>query len=162
MWKFFLGIGLWVALEMLGAPAQAATLELGVFKTIEGADARCPDRVVVTEESKPYEGGYTVHGQAKLGWLAEPFAIATTDPFSVTWVAPLKPEYRKCRATARIVKYGDRRSDRHSHLRLQFTNGKVFLILDMTGMQDANGFTPAILEKSAPAGNPTWSWAGSD
>jgi hypothetical protein len=144
------------------APAHAETLELGVFKVIDIPDARCPERIVVSEENKRHEGGYTVSGQAKLGWLAQSFAIAATDPFSVTWVGTLKPEYQKCRATGRIVKYGNAMSDRHSHLRLRFTGGKVFLILDMTGMRDTNGFTPVILKKSAPAGNPTWSWAGSD
>jgi hypothetical protein len=162
MHKLLLKIGVSLAIALSVAPAQAAMLELGVFKAIDSADARCPERVVVTEESKPYEGGYSVNGQAKLSGLAGSFAIGASDAFSVTWVATLKPEYQKCRATGRIVKYGNAGSDRHSHLRLRFTGGKVFLILDMTGMRDANGFTPAILKKSAPGGNPTWSWAGSD
>jgi hypothetical protein len=82
--------------------------------------------------------------------------------FSVTWVANLKPAYRKCVAAGGIVKYGNETYDSHSYLRIRFNGGKVFLILDMTGKRDVNGFTPAITKKSVNKGNPTWSWSGTD
>ncbi|MCX7592546.1 MAG: hypothetical protein N2235_02065 [Fischerella sp.] len=143
--------------------AQAAQVELGVFKSVDAPQANCPQKVIVTEQHAPYyEGGYTLNGQAKLSSFAGPFAIATSDLFSVTWVANLKPAYRKCVAAGGIVTYGNQTYNSHSYLRLRFNGGKVFLILDMTGQRDANGFTPAITKKSVNKGNPTWSWSGTD
>jgi len=160
--RLWLSIGTTAVVLLSGATVRATSVEMGVFKSVDAPDARCPVRVVLTENSQPYEGGYKVTGQAKLGWLTGPFAIAATDPFSVTWVAPLKAEYRQCQATGRIVKYDGEASDSHPYLRLRFTGGKLFLILDMTGMSDANGFTPVITNKDVLTGAAVWTWAGSD
>jgi len=143
--------------------AQAFPVKLGVYKFIDKPDAKCPDQVIITEENAPYfEGGYTINGQANLSSFAEPFTIAASDFFSVTWVANLKKPYRQCVATAGIEKYGDSETPYLSHLRLRLIGGKVYLILDLTGIRDANGFTASILKKRVNAGNPTWSWGGSD
>jgi hypothetical protein len=38
----------------------------------------------------------------------------------------------------------------------------VYAVLDMTGLQDANQFTPVILFKGMKQGNPRWTWGGTD
>jgi hypothetical protein len=151
------GIALFPALS-----AKAAQVELSVYKSSNAANANCPQKVIVTEQNAPYyEGGYTINGSAKLNSFAEPFTISNTDPFSVTWVANLKPTFNKCIAAGSIVTSGeDKNSD--FHLRVRFSGGKVFLILDMTGLKDANNFFPVITKKGVTAGNPTWSWSGTD
>jgi hypothetical protein len=50
----------------------------------------------------------------------------------------------------------------HSYLRLRILRGKVYFILDMTGVRDANGFTSAILNTKVVQGNPRWTWGGTD
>ncbi|MDF5725415.1 MAG: hypothetical protein PUP91_34185 [Rhizonema sp. PD37] len=146
-----------------GISVQAAQVEFGIFKSSDTPQAYCPQKVMMTEENAPYyEGGYTINGEAKLKSFAGPFTIASTDPFSVTWVATLKPAYSNCKATGRIVKEGKEIFNSQSHLRLRFTGGKVFLILDMTGISDANSFTSVIIKKGVVTGNPTWTWAGTD
>jgi hypothetical protein len=146
-----------------GVAVQAASVELGVFKSGDSPNSNCPQQVMVTEETAPYyEGGYTINGQAKLSSFAESFEIASQDLFSVTWVANLKPAYRQCVAAGGIVKYDSEDYTSHSYLRIRFNDGKVFLILDMTGQQDANGFFPVITKKGVNGGNPTWSWSGTD
>lgn len=52
--------------------------------------------------------------------------------------------------------------EKHSYLRLRFLDGKVYAVLDMTGLQDANQFTPVILFKGMKQGNPRWTWGGTD
>ncbi len=143
-------------------PAQANSIEMPVYKAIDAQEVKCPDKITLTEQSRPYrEGGYTIDGSAKLDWLAEKFSIADTDAFSVTWVAKLKPNYIKCKATAGTVKKS-LNAYALSHLRLRFVDGKVYLILDMTGLRDINALTPAIVNQGVQNGNPTWSWAGTD
>lgn len=157
--RWLVGLG---TASLIGLPvsiANAETVTLRVGKAISHPEARCPQSVVITETSQPYEGGYNVNGSAKLSQIAGPFAIATTDAFSVTWAAKLKPEYNRCQATAGIR---DREGYTSSHLRMRFTEGKVYLILDMTGLQDANGFTPEIVNQTVKNGNPVWQWAGTD
>ena len=80
----------------------------------------------------------------------------------MTWVANLQVKYRRCKGTAGITKYNDEQFEGHSYLRMRFENGKVYLILDMTGMRDANGLTPVILNRSVKNGNPVWTWGGTD
>lgn len=146
-------------------PAQAAPIKLQVFKSIDAQENNhtCPPTVTVTQQSQPYrEGGYAIDGSAKLGWLAESFTLAASDAFSATWVAKLKPQYRTCKAAAGMFQEGSDRYQGHSYLRLRFVDGKVYLILDMTGMSDANGLTPAITRKAVQQGNPVWTWAGTD
>lgn len=159
-------LGISIAASLLSSlPAQAANLELQVFKAIDTQDpsVRCPTNVVVTETPRPYrEGSYAIDGKANLNTIANGFTIANSDDFSVTWVAKLKPQYRQCKATARIVKSGNEPFSAHSYLRMRFVGGNAYLILDMTGMSDANGLTSAILKKSVQRGNPVWSWGGTD
>ncbi len=153
------------AVVLSSLPAQAANLELQVFKAIDTQDpsVRCPATVVVTETPRPYrEGGYTIDGKANLSTIAQGFTIAQSDDFSVTWVGKLKPQYSQCKATARIVKSDNESFAGHSYLRMRLVGGRAYLILDMTGMSDANSLTTAILKKSVERGNPVWSWGGTD
>ncbi|NJK52799.1 MAG: hypothetical protein HC936_08130 [Leptolyngbyaceae cyanobacterium SU_3_3] len=147
------------------ASASAANIEMSVAQAIDASDRaiRCPAKLIITQGSRPYrEGGYTLDGSAKLNAVAEGFTIATSDDFSVTWVAKLKAPYSKCKATARMAKVGGEAYQGHSYLRMRFANGKAYLILDMAGMSDANNFTPTILKKTVQNGNPAWSWGGTD
>ncbi len=160
----FIGIGIavWVLSSL---PAHAANLDLKVFKAIDTQDpnVRCPTKAVVTETLQPYrEGSYTIDGMANLSAIADGFTIASSDDFSVIWVGKLKPHYRRCKATARIVKSDNEDFSGHSYLRMQFVNGKAYLILDMTGMSDANSLTTAILKQSVRGDKPVWSWGGTD
>ncbi len=159
-------IGISIAASLLSSlPAHAANLDLEVFKAIDTQDpnVRCPAKVVVSETPQPYrEGGYTIDGTANLSAIATGFTIASNDEFSVTWVGKLKPQYRQCKATARIVKSDNEDFSGHSHLRMRFVGGKAYLILDMTGMSDANRLTTAILKKSVRNDKPIWSWGGTD
>ena len=159
-------LGTGIAASLLSSlPAHAANLDLDVFKAIDTQDpsVRCPAKVVVTETSQPYrEGGYTIDGTANLSAIATGFTIASSDEFSVIWVGKLKPQYSQCKATARIVKSGNEDFSGHSYLRMQFVKGKAYLILDMTGMSDANSLTTAILKKSVQGGRPVWSWGVTD
>ncbi|XGV94894.1 MAG: hypothetical protein ACAF41_19395 [Leptolyngbya sp. BL-A-14] len=157
------GLGVTALVCWTTQPAQARSIEMDVYRAIDTQTVRCPERVMVNEQPQPYrEGGYTIDGSANLSQLADRFTIASTDEFSVTWVGTLKPAYRNCKATARIVKNDNEAYLSQSYLRLRFTGGKVYLILDMTGMSDANGLTTAILRKGVRNGNPIWSWGGTD
>lgn len=138
-------------------PVQAEPLVLQVGQSLDDYEANCPEQVTVNEESEPYEGGFKVDGRAQLRAIASPFLIVDQDAFSVTWAASLKPQYSQCKATAGL---GDERGT--SHLRMRFIEGQVFLILDMTGLRDANGFTTEILSQSVENGNPVWQWGGTD
>jgi hypothetical protein len=123
----------------------------------------CPTEFSLTETSRPYyEGGYTIDGAASLGWFARPFKIEKTDEFSVTWVAKLQIKYHNCQATAKITKINGESFDDHSYLRMRFINEKAYLILDMTGMRDANGLTTVIIKEDVKNGDPLWSWSGTD
>lgn len=156
-WQFHFSC---LAITLISFPlsAQAAPVVLRVAQSIDAATARCPQQITLNEESKPYEGGYRVTGKANLGDIAHAFKFAGSDPFSVTWEATLKPPFQQCRATAGV----GNTSETSSHLRARLLNGKLYLILDMTGLQDANGFTPEIVNQSIQGGNPVWSWAGTD
>jgi hypothetical protein len=153
------------------APALAqpipkpAIIEFRVFPALERSAPRnaCPTTITVTEQPRPYrEGGYTIDGIANLKYLASNFAIASSDDFSVTWVGQLNPQYRQCKATAGMVKARGDAYSGPSYLRLRFVQGKVYLILDMTGMSDANEYTTVIIRKALQNGNPTWAWGGTD
>lgn len=153
----FLGLAV-SFVSFLPFSSQAAPVILAVGQSIDASNAHCPKQITLTEDSKPYEGGYRVNGKAALSSIASPFKFAQSDPFSITWEAPLKPQFQKCQATAGV----NSTSEGSSHLRARLINGKIYLILDMTGMKDANGFTPAIVYQDIQGGNPVWSWAGTD
>ncbi|MBE9009971.1 hypothetical protein IQ250_07095 [Pseudanabaenaceae cyanobacterium LEGE 13415] len=147
------------------ATVNAATIEMRVLPTNDGQNPGnlCPEKVTLTETSRPYrEGGYTIDGSANLSAIAEKMTIANTDDFSAIWVGTLKPKYSKCKATAGIARIEGEAYQGHSYLRLRFVKGKVYLILDMTGKNDANDLTTVILERSVRNGNPTWTWGGTD
>jgi hypothetical protein len=155
--NFLLSLGVAIPVCFLSIPAQAEQVVLQVYPSSDAPDSGCPKQVSVTEETKGYEGGFTVKGRADLKSLAEPFSIVDRGAFSVTWAAKLNPKYRRCKATAGAS------ADRGLyHLRMRFIDGKVFLILDMTGVADANGFTSSILSQSVRDGNPIWQWGGTD
>jgi hypothetical protein len=158
-------LSLTVAGSCATLPAQAFPVELRVFKagTAPPASQHCPDKIIVDETPEPYrEGSYTIKGKAKLDAIAENFTLATTDDFSATWVAKLKPAYAQCKATAAITKSRNESYQGVTYLRSRFVGGKIYLILDMTGLSDANQLTPSILKKSVQAGQPTWTWGGTD
>jgi hypothetical protein len=161
--RLWVGLGV-LALSLLStAPAKAAPIELQVFKALDDQAIRCPEKVIVNEQAQPYrEGGYTIDGSANVSAIADRLTLATVDDFSATWVGTLKPVYQQCKATARMVKNRNEAYSDHSYLRLRFIGGKVYLILDMTGMRDANDFTTVILRKGVRNGNAFWSWGGTD
>jgi hypothetical protein len=84
------------------------------------------------------------------------------DPFSVTWVGTLKPQFKNCQAAAGMTTLDGQPFSKHSYLRLHFLKGKVYFILDMTGLRDANDYTTVILKKDIVKGNPRWTWGGTD
>ena len=124
----------------------------------------CPTEFSLTQTSRPYyEGGYTIDGSAEsLGWFARSFKIENKDEFSTTWVAKLQTKYQNCQGAAIITKINDEPFNGHSYLRMRFIKQKAYLILDMTGMRDANGLTPVIIKKDVQDGHPIWSWSGTD
>ncbi len=144
---------------------KPSTIEFRVFPALDRSNQEhlCPTTLTVTEQAHPYrEGGFTIDGSANFKHLASNFTIATSDDFSVTWVGQLNPQYRQCKATARMVKSRGANYSGPSYLRLRFVQGKVYLILDMTGMSDANEYTTVITRKMLQNGNPTWTWGGTD
>jgi hypothetical protein len=157
---FGLGLSLWANPSF----AEPNKLSFGVYP-LNTSDKFpiCPTELMLTETTRPYyEGGYTIDGAASLGWLARPFKIKEKDEFSVTWVAELQSKYRNCQAAASINEINGESFNGHSYLRIRLINEKVYLILDMTGMRDANGFMPVIIEEDTKNGNPIWSWSGTD
>ncbi len=124
---------------------------------------QCPTEIAIAETPRPYqEGGYTIDGIASLSWLARTFKIEQSDNFSVIWAGKLQPKYANCRASASISKMDGEDFTGHSYLRMRLIDKKAYLILDMTGMRDANDLTTVILQKGVKSGNPTWTWGGSD
>jgi hypothetical protein len=160
---FFMSLAIAQA-AILPVSSYAAPLTLKVHPVNSAtAQAVCPAEINLNEKSRPYyEGGYTIDGTAKLDWLAGAFKVVASDEFSVTWVAKLQRKYQNCQATAGIAIADDEAFQGHSYLRMRFIKGNVYLILDMTGMYDANRFTPVILKKEVKDGNPIWTWAGTD
>ena len=162
-WCLSIGLGIgWLSLSPM--QAMAGTIELKPFPLNDSPQPdRCPQKVMASETNEPYrEGGYTLNGTVALGAIATKISVAKVDPFSVTWVGTLKPAFQSCRASAGIFKVDSQPSTGTSHLRMQFLGGKVYFILDMTGMQDANGFTTTILKHGMLKGNPQWRWGGTD
>lgn len=153
-----MGLSLW------GLPSQAESLYLTVYPLLDNpTNAKCPQSLVIQETSgKYYEGGYTRNGQANLSAIATHWKKQSSDPFSVTWVGTLKPEFQKCQASAGISKVDKEAFNSHSYLRARLISGKVFLVLDMTGLRDANNYTATIVKSGVTQGNPTWAWGGTD
>jgi hypothetical protein len=145
-------------------PGRAGTLELRPAPLITRTPGGpCPPSVSVAESRQPYrEGSYGVDGRAALGSIASGWRLANRDAFSATWVGTLRAPFQRCLAAAGIVRADNAPSSDHSYVRLRFNGGQVQLILDMTGLRDPNGYTPAILSAGVSQGLPVWSWGGSD
>lgn len=143
---------------------KAGALELKVAPLLSRTPSGpCPQTIALIETLQPYrEGSYGVNGSASLGSVATGWRLAGRDGFSATWVGSLKAPYQRCTASAGIVRSDTMPFKEHSYLRLRFSGGQAQLILDMTGLRDPNGYTPAILSAGLSQGLPVWSWGGSD
>lgn len=163
VWSVGLGIGLLGFSSISSSIAVAETFELKPRPLIDAQQkVRCPEKVVAYQTARPYqEGSFAWDGMVNLGAIATQVSVLKVDPFSVTWVGTLKAPFQSCRATAGINKV-DGQSSEQSYLRMQFLKGKVYFILDMTGLSDANSLTPAILRHEVVQGNPRWGWGGTD
>jgi len=130
---------------------------------VNGPEQNCPQKVIAYQTPQPYrEGGYAVDGMVNLSAIATNITLSPKASFSATWVGTLKPQYRNCKGTAGMVRLEGEDSTGPSYLRLQMEQGKAKVILDMTGLQDANGYTAQILKTSIQQGNPRWTWGGTD
>lgn len=155
-----MGMGL---LGVYGAGVSATTIELHPHALGSPQEVRCPEKVIAYQTAKPYqEGSFTWDGMVNLGAIATQISVAKVDPFSVIWVGTLKPPFQSCQAAAGMFKVDGQPFSGHSYLRMQFLNGKAYFILDMTGLQDANDLTTAILRHEIVRGNPRWQWGGTD
>jgi hypothetical protein len=160
-WSVSVGIALLGSSSMR---AGAAAVELKPRPLIDALQqqVRCPEKVVAYQTARPYqEGSFAWDGTVNLRAIATQVSRLKVDPFSVTWVGTLKSPFQNCRAAAGVVKVDGQPSEQ-SYLRMQFLKGKVYFILDMTGLTDANSLTPAILHHEVVQGNPRWRWGGTD
>lgn len=142
-------------------PGQAATFKFypALFPNMP-EKVNCPSKIQTQESNAPYrEGGYEIYGSADFSSFAGPFQLIYADPFTVIWQARLKPLYAQCQGTAVPQ---PKMGDQDSHLRLKFLKGKVELVLDMSGVGDANGYTTGILYGKIKNGMPIWGYSGSD
>ncbi len=158
LWGLPLG---WIS--MWGLPAIAITFEMKVLPLLNETTGNCPTQLIAHETLRPYfEGGFARDGMVKLQDIATNVRLLSFDAFSTTWVADLKPEYRTCQASAIIDRMDGEVYSAQSHLEVRLFNGQAEFRLDMTGMQDANGFTTVITERGMRDGNPRWTWGGTD
>ncbi|MEL7068520.1 MAG: hypothetical protein AAGN15_07690 [Cyanobacteria bacterium J06581_3] len=149
-------------LSSLGMSALAETIEMRVLP-MNGPGVGCPETLTAFETTRPpAPGGYATDGMVQLAAIATNITATSRDDFSATWVGTLKPEYRNCTASAGIYSKDGERFWGHSYLRSQLADGQVKVILDMTGMGDANGFTSTLIEQTMRNGNPRWTWGGTD
>ncbi|MGD1897661.1 MAG: hypothetical protein ACFB16_12000 [Phormidesmis sp.] len=149
-------------LGSLGATALAKSIEMQVLP-VGGPGAGCPATLTAFEtERPPTPGGFSTDGMIMLSAIASNISATQLNEFSATWTGALNPEHRNCKATAGIYSVDGERYWGHSYLRAQMIDGQVKVILDMTGMRDANGFTSSIVEQTMRDGNPRWTWGGTD
>lgn len=142
---------------------ESSEIELKVYSQNEQKQS-CPDKVFVTEQSRPYqEGSFATDGSVNLSAYASDISILTENNFSATWVGKLKPQYVKCLASAGMTKVdGQDYSGNINYLRMHFFQGRVYFILDLAGGFDPNAYPLVVLENSLKNGNPAWTWGGSD
>ena len=146
----------------LGAAAFATTFELAVLP-LNGPDLGCPEQLIAFETARPRSpGGYATDGMIQLSAIATNISATQRDDFSATWVGTLKPEFRNCEASAGISTVDGEDFSGHSYLRVQLIEGQAKVVLDMTGLPDANNFTSTLLEQTMRDGNPRWAWGGTD
>ena len=149
-------------LTNLGAAALATTFELNVLP-LNGPESNCPEKLIAYETARPRSpGGYATDGMIQLAAIATDISATQKDDFSATWTGTLKPEYSTCTASAGMTLTDGEAYQGHSYLRVQLVGGKATVILDMTGMRDANNFTATLLEQTLRDGNPRWAWGGTD
>lgn len=162
IWRSLLWAGPMSLLTSLGSAALATTIELDVLPTLD-LPGTCPAQLIAHETPRPYtEGSYASDGMLKLREIATNVRVASSDAFSTTWVATLKPEFQNCEGSAIINRIDDETYTGHSYLRIQLADGAVTAVLDMTGLPDANGFTSTLIFGDLRDGNPRWTWGGSD
>ena len=162
--KFYWAAGaLTAGLLGSGSLAAASTIEMQPYPVSDPQQVRCPQKVMAYQTPEPYrEGGFSTNGMIRLSEIATQISLAQTDPFSVTWVGTLKAPYQSCQATAGMAVVDGSPYEGSSYLRLRFLGEKVYFILDMTGVRDANSFTSVIINKKVVQGNPRWTWGGTD
>jgi hypothetical protein len=161
--SLFLGLLGTAILSLANSPASAKTVELQPHPLNDPAPVNCPKKVMAYETPKPYrEGGFETDGMVDLSAIATQITIGSVDPFSVTWIGTLKPQFKNCQAAAGMTTLDGQPFSEHSYLRLRLLKGKVYFILDMTGLRDANDYTTVILKKDIVKGNPRWTWGGTD
>ncbi len=97
-----------------------------------------------------------------LSAIATNINLSEANDFSATWTGTLKPEYANCVGTAGITEVDGDPFQGNSYIRVQMAEGQAKVILDMTGMGDANGFTSSIVDQTLRDGNPRWAWGGTD
>ncbi|MEM6835671.1 MAG: hypothetical protein AAF609_02360 [Cyanobacteria bacterium P01_C01_bin.120] len=149
-------------LSSLTAPAFATTIELEVLPTLRN-EGTCPTQLIAHETARPYvEGGFSRDGMIKLRDIATNVRVASSNTFSTTWIATLKPQFQNCQGSAIIDRIDDEAYEWHSYLQVQLDNGQVTATLDMSGIPDANGFTSTLIFGGLRDGNPRWTWGGSD
>jgi hypothetical protein len=151
-------------LSNLSAAALASTINLSVLPLSSSrAVQRCPEKLIAYQTPQPYrEGGYAIDGMINLSDIATDITISQSDVFSTIWVGKLKPEYQNCQASGGMISINEEAYQGHSYLRVQMIDGQVKVILDMTGMRDANGSTTVIIYRGMRDGNPRWTWGGTD
>lgn len=144
--------------------SRAAAIELQVAPIISRTPSGpCPKSLTVSETHQPYrEGSYALDGRAPLEAIATGWRLDTRDVFSASWLGTLRPAWRRCQASAGMVRVAGNELQGHSYLRVRFFGGQMRLILDMAGMRDPNSSTPAILSAGVKEGVPVWSWGGTD
>jgi hypothetical protein len=148
--------------SVLAETPKPRTETLRVYPIVDVAQSQCPKEVKVTIQPSPYrEGGFDSTGKAELTAIADTVQFETSDRFSVTWRARLKPQYRSCIGTAGLFTTQDTIVS-PSLLRMRFINGNAYFMVDTTGLSDANGYTLSILRQNIEAGNPVWRWGGTD
>lgn len=149
-------------LSSLGA--FAATINLSVLPLSSSRAAqRCPEKLIAYQTPQPYrEGGYATDGMIQLSEIATDITVSQSDIFSTTWTGKLKPEYQNCQASGGMISIDGAAYRGHSYLRVQMIDGQIKVILDMTGMTDANGSTTVVTYRGVRDGNPRWTWGGTD
>jgi hypothetical protein len=98
----------------------------------------------------------------QLSAIATDIELIASNSFSTSWVGTLKPQYGDCQGTAIINNLDGEAYAGHSYLQVQLAEGQATVVLNMTGIPDANGFTSTLLASEMRDGNPRWAWGGSD
>lgn len=150
----------------LGAAAFASTIDLEVLPLTTQSNPQgsgCPATLRAYETPDPYRaGGFSTQGMIQLSAIATNISVSQSDRFSATWVGTIKPQYLNCIASAGMSTVDGKSYAGRSYIRVQVVDGKAKVILDMTGMGDANRLTSVILAHILRDGNPRWTWGGTD